>query len=102
VVPLRPHEQLMNFEWLAFDEMRSYYPPTRSIDEHGALREELHYRPEITRTMAYRLAMEPDRPPAQLRCIAKSREGAATPDGYSGLLYIQTVPPAPARRESEL
>jgi hypothetical protein len=102
VVPLRPHEQLMNFEWLAFDELRSFDPPTYSIDTYGALHEELHYRPGITQTMAYRLAMEPDRPPAQLRCIAKSREGAATPDGYSGLLYIETATPAAARHESEL
>ncbi len=95
IVPYRAHEQLMNFERIAFDELRSYDPPIESIDAHGLLRLELRYRPEIARTMAYRLAMQPGAPPAGLECIAVIREGAQTTDGYSGLVYKVVPPPRP-------
>ncbi|RIK67612.1 MAG: hypothetical protein DCC65_05620 [Planctomycetota bacterium] len=94
VVPFRPHEQLMNFERIAFKDLRSYDPPVESIDAIGMKHQELRYRPEITRTMAYRLAMEPNARPAGLECIAVIKEGAQTPDGYSGLVYV--VPEAAA------
>lgn len=102
VVPFRPHEQLMNYEYIAFGELRSYGPSHDTIDAFGVRHRELNYKPEITQTMAYRLAIEPDRPPQMLRCIARIREGAQTPDGYSGLLYVETTTRMPARPESEL
>ena len=101
VVPFRPHEQLMNYEYIAFSELRSYEPPAESIDEFGVRHRELKYKPEIAATMAYQLAMQPDQPPPKLRCIAKIREGAQTPDGYSGLIYVETTTRLPAREESE-
>lgn len=88
VVPFRPHEQLMNFERIAFGELRSYDPPVESIGRDGMKHQELRYRPEIARTMAYRLAMEPNSKPAGLECIAFIREGAQTPDGFSGLIFV--------------
>lgn len=95
VVPFRAHEQLMNFERIAFGELRSYDPPVESIDARGLLHLELRYRPEIVQTMVYRLAMEPNKPPKGLECIAMIREGAQTPDGYSGLVYKVVPPPRP-------
>lgn len=88
VVPYRAHEALMAHEFTAFGELRSYDPPVESIDEHGVVRQALRYRPEIARTMAYRLAMEPGRPLAGLRAVATIREGAGTADGMSGLVYV--------------
>ncbi|OWY70162.1 hypothetical protein B7486_17855 [cyanobacterium TDX16] len=102
VVPFRPHEQLMNHEFIAYGELRSYEPPIETIDEFGLRHQELRYKPEISQSMAYRLAMQPDQPPTGLRCIARIREGAQTPDGYSGLLYVETTTPIPPREESEL
>lgn len=90
VVPYRAHEYLMNYEYVAFGEPRSFDPPIDTLDEHGMKRQELRYRPEIDETMAYRLVMQSDNPPAGLECIAVIREGAATPNGYSGLLYVVT------------
>lgn len=87
VVPFRPHEQLMNFERIAFDELRSYDPPVETIGPDGVMHHELRYRPEIAQTMAYRLAMQPDSKPAGLECIAVIKEGAQTADGFSGLVY---------------
>jgi hypothetical protein len=92
VVPYRAHEQLMNFERIAFGELRSYDPPGRRLDGAGRLRETLRYRPEITRTMSYRLALSPDTALAGLQPIARAREGAATPDGLSGLVLVVERP----------
>jgi len=92
VVPYRPHEQLANFETIAFGAPRSYDPPERNIDERGELREKLRYRPEVRETMAYRLALEEGGAIAGLQSLAQVREGAATADGYSGLLYAVGPP----------
>jgi len=102
VVPFRPHEQLMNYEFIAYGELRSYEPPIETIAEFGLIHRELRYKPEISQSMAYRLAMQPDQPPTGLRCIARIREGAQTQDGYSGLLYVETTTSIPPREESEL
>lgn len=102
VVPFRPHEQLMNHEFIAYGELRSYEAPIETIDEFGLRHQELRYKPEISQSMAYRLAMRPDQPPTGVRCIARIREGAQTQDGYSGLLYVETTTPIPPREESEL
>ncbi len=57
VVPTRPHEQLMQFEQLAFGELRSFDPPAWERDESGSWRPQPRYRPEVVQTMAYRLVM---------------------------------------------
>ena len=88
VAPYRAHEQLMNFERVAFGELRSYDPPTQTIDSSGRLHEVLHYRPEAALTMAYRLALRPDGAITDVECIARIKEGADTPDGLSGLVYV--------------
>lgn len=92
VVPRRPHEQLAHFEKLVFDELRSFDPPTQSIDESGRIRQQLHYRPDFTKTMAYRLAMMPDQETIPgVRCLRTIDEGAKTAAGLpfeTGLLYV--------------
>ena len=92
VVPRRPHEQLVHFENLVFGELRSFDPPTQSIDESGRIRQQLHYRPEIIETIAYRLAMAPDQETIPgVRCLRTIDEGAKTPAGHpfeTGLLYV--------------
>ena len=92
VVPQRPHEQLMHFEKLVFGELRSFDPPTESINESGRLQRQFHYRPEFVQTVAYRLAMQPDRETLPgVRCVQTIFEGAKTPDGRpfeTGLLYV--------------
>lgn len=88
VVPFRPHEQLRNFEYIAFGELRSFDGVDAAIDKDGLLRETFRYRPEVAQTMSYRLALQPDTKPAGLECIARVKEGAATPDGLSGLVYV--------------
>lgn len=87
-VPYRPHEQLLSFEIIAFGELRSFDPPTLSIDERGGLREELSYKQSMTETMAYRLAIAGGAGLDGIEQIAAIREGAATLDGRSGLLYV--------------
>lgn len=88
VVPLRPSEQLLNMEHIAYGEPRSFDPPDRRFDAEGNIAQTLHFRPRVARTMAYRLAMLD--PPQELgvRLLARTREGAPTPDGLSGLLYV--------------
>ncbi|HVP11426.1 MAG TPA: hypothetical protein VMV94_09605, partial [Phycisphaerae bacterium] len=93
VMPPRAHEQLMQFEQMAFGELRSFEPPTESLDESGRLKLKLNYRPwEAARTMAYRLVMEPDSEVIPgVRLIVGINEGAKTVDGRpmkTGLLYV--------------
>lgn len=97
VVPLRPGEQLLNLEHIAYGETRSFDPPDRRIDADGNLPLTLHFRPRVAQTMAYRLAML--KPPRELglRLLARTREGAPTPDGLSGLLYVVENTPTAAQ-----
>ncbi len=88
MVPFRPHEQLMTFERVAFGELRSFEPTSRTIDDEGNVREMLHYRSEVAATAVYRLAMQPDNALPGLECIARIREGAETTDGLTGLVYV--------------
>ncbi len=88
VVPYRPHEQLINFERIAFGELKSYDPPEQSLDEQGNVRERLKYRPEITETAIYRLTLHGGGGIPGLELIESVAEGATTPDGKSGLLYV--------------
>ena len=93
VVPARSHEQLMQFEYLAFGELRSFDPPTQTIYASGRLREQLHYRSEFVQTMAYRLTMMPGSESIPgVHCIQTIfEEGAKRPDGQplaTGLLYV--------------
>jgi hypothetical protein len=93
VIPQRAPEQLMQFERMAFGELRSFDPPTESINQFGGLVLKLNYRPrEVVQTMAYRLVIEPEGSaiPGVDR-IAEINEGAKTPDGRpmkTGLLYV--------------
>jgi hypothetical protein len=104
VVPYRPHEVLMSLEYIAYGELRSYDAPVASMDAEGLLQQELRYKPEIAETMIYRLAMNSDHPPAGLECIAVIKEGAGTPSGYSGLIYVvsETSATSSARTDSLL
>lgn len=88
VVPLRPSEQLLNMEHIAYGEARSFDPPERRLDANGNVALTLHFLPRVARTMAYRLAMLDPPPELGLRLLARTREGAPTPDGLSGLLYV--------------
>lgn len=88
VVPFRPHEQLINFERVAFGALRSYDPPEQGLDEQGNVRERLKYRREITETAIYRLTLHGGGGIPGLELIESAKEGAATPDGKSGLLYV--------------
>lgn len=96
VVPLRPSEQLLNMEHIAYGEPRSFDPPGRRIDADGNLALTLHFLPRVARTMAYRLAMLDPPRELGLRLLARTREGAPTPDGLSGLLYVVENVPAAA------
>jgi hypothetical protein len=93
VMPPRAHEQLMQFEKMAFGELRSFDPPMESLDKSGQVRVKLNYRPrEVAQTMAYRMVMEPDgRVIPGVERIAEISEGAETADGKprkTGLLYV--------------
>jgi len=93
VMPPRAHEQLMHFEKIAFGELRSFDPPTETINRFGRIMQKLNYRPrEVSQTMAYRLVMEPDDEVIPgVKRIAEIQEGATTPDGKpmkTGLLYV--------------
>jgi len=89
VVPFHPHQQLMNMEWIAFGELRSYGAPERSIDRFGRLREEPVYKmEEVVETMAYRLAVSPTPGLYGVECIARVREDPNDPERTAGLLYV--------------
>jgi len=88
VVPFRPHEQLINFERVVFDELRSYDEPEQNVDGEGSIREWLKYRPEIAQTAIYRLTLHGGGGIPGLELIESITEGATTPDGKSGLLYV--------------
>lgn len=88
VVPFRPHEQLINFERVAFGEMRSYDPPEQSVDAEGNIQERLKYRPGIDQTAIYRLTLQGGGGIPGLELVESIAEGATTPDGRSGLLYV--------------
>lgn len=101
VMPPRAHEQLMQFEELAFGRLRSFDPPRRSIDESGRETLKLSYRPaEVAQTMAYRLVMEPRvQVIPGLELLAEINEGAKTTEGLpmkTGLLYLvhDSAPPS--------
>lgn len=88
VVPFRPHEQLINFERVAYGEMRSYDPPVQSVDADGNIHERLQYRPEIAQTAIYRLTLQGGGGIPGLELVESITEGATTTDGKSGLLYV--------------
>jgi len=96
VMPYRPHEQLMNFERVAFGELRSFDPPDETIDQYGRISQKLHYREqEIARTMAYRLAMQPELPCIPgVKLIGRSRDDPRRPEAMNGLLYVVNDLPA--------
>ncbi|MEE8170485.1 MAG: hypothetical protein V3T70_08055, partial [Phycisphaerae bacterium] len=55
VAPFRAHEQLMNFERIAYGGFRSFDQPHEWIDEIGRRRQRIRYRDGHASTMAYRL-----------------------------------------------
>lgn len=110
VVPPHATEQLMSYERIALGELRSFDPPTQTIDEHGRLRQTLHYRDAVRRTMLYRLQIEPALfpdavPPPVIpgvELIVRIREDPTQPDRLTGLLYVvhelpENAVPGPAR-----
>ncbi|HKQ47992.1 MAG TPA: hypothetical protein VJZ71_07990 [Phycisphaerae bacterium] len=88
VVPFRPHEQLINFERVAFGELRSYDPPEQSVDAEGNIQERLNFRPGFNQTAIYRLTLQGGGGIPGLELVESIKEGATTPDGKSGLLYV--------------
>ena len=88
VVPIRIVEQLLNFETLLFGTPSSYDPPVKTLDADGQVHWTPHYRPVLFQTMAYRLSLTPGDVIPGVRLIGRIREGAPTPDGLSGLLYV--------------
>lgn len=99
VVPMRPHEQLMQFEQLAFGEWRSFDPPIWERDATGRWRLQPRYRPEVVQTLAYRLALadEGEVIPGVTR-IANLLEGS--PDAperrmKTGLVFVVDDLPTP-------
>lgn len=88
VVPYRPHEQLINFERVAYGEIRSYDPPEQSVDAEGNIQERLNYRPGVDQTAIYRLTLQGGGGIPGLELVESIVEGAKTTDGRSGLLYI--------------
>ncbi len=102
VMPPRAHEQLMQLEQIAFGELRSFDPPTDTLDDFGRLVRKLNYKPhETAQTMAYRLVMEPSVEviPGVER-VAEILEGATALDGTpmkTGLLYVVHDLPADSR-----
>lgn len=89
VAPYRANEQLMNFERIAFGELRSYDPPIDTYDARGTLRQTLRYRPEVNRTMAYRLAIRPtDHGIAGVELLYGICDDPGQPEAIHGLLFI--------------
>ena len=96
VIPYAPHLQLMNFEKIAFGELRSFDPPDETIDRLGRIARELHYKEEqIAQTMAYRLAIEPEIPCIPgVELIGRIQDDPRRPNAKNGLLYVvNDLPP---------
>ncbi|MFQ5412050.1 MAG: STT3 domain-containing protein [Phycisphaerae bacterium] len=88
VMPFRAHEQLMNFERIAFGELQSFDPPKQWLDPHGNPRQALRYRPEYSKTMAYRLWAHPQSPCIEgLELIRGITDDPQRPNAENGLLY---------------
>ncbi|MBX3397057.1 MAG: hypothetical protein KF841_17015 [Phycisphaerae bacterium] len=103
VAPYRANEQLMHFEQIAFGELRSYDPPIDSYDARGALRQTLRYRPEVNRTMAYRLAVQPyDHGIEGVELLYGICDDPSQPGAIHGLLFIvhETAIPTTAQAMS--
>ena len=101
VMPPLADEQLMHFEKIVFGELRSFDPPTETINEFGRITKRLNYKQkEVRKTMACRLVMEPEGKaiPGVKRIADNEEEGVRTPGGKAletGLLYVvEKRPPA--------
>ncbi|MBK8267192.1 MAG: hypothetical protein IPK83_02335 [Planctomycetes bacterium] len=89
VVPDHVNEQLMNFEQIAFGELRSYDPPEVTLDANGRLQRKLHYKPEVAETMAYRLAIRPRNPGIPgVELLYGICDDPSRPDEMHGLLFV--------------
>lgn len=89
VMPFRAHEQLMNFERIAFGKLQSFDPPKQWLNPNGKLLQELQYRPEFTSTMAYRLWAYPQSPCIEgLELIRGITDDPRRPEAENGLLYV--------------
>lgn len=90
VMPIRPHEQLMNFEKVAFGELRSFDPPDETIDRFGRIAQTLHYKEDqIAKTMIYRLAIQPEIPCIPgVELIGRIQDDPRRPKAMNGLLYV--------------
>ncbi len=89
VVPYHANEQLMNFERIAYGELRSFDEPREWIDDAGRPRRELRYRPDVTQTMAYQLAIRPlDHGIPGVELLYGIRDDPRRPDAMNGLLFI--------------
>lgn len=79
----------MNFEQIAFGELRSYDPPDETLDAHGRLQRKLHYKPEVAETMAYRLAIRPrDHGIPGVELLYGICDDPSRPDEMHGLLFV--------------
>ena len=97
VMPYRPHEQLMNFEKIVFGKLRSFDPPDETINRFGRIAQELHFIEEqIAKTMAYRLAIQPEIPCIPgVELIGRIQDDVRRPEAMNGLLYVvHDLPPS--------
>lgn len=87
VVPYVPAHQLRIFETIAFGELHSYERAEWWI-KNGEPFESITLKPEVARTIAYRLTQCTGTESLGLKPLEKIREGANTLDHLSGLVYV--------------
>lgn len=87
VVPYTPAHQLRILETIAFGELHSYEKAEWKI-QNGELFESITFKPDITRTVSYRLTQCTGTDSLGVKPLEKIDEGANTPDHLSGLVYV--------------
>jgi len=90
VMPARYHEQLMNLEYVAFAEHRSFDILRESIGADGKPHRELAAKPQVMDTMIFRMVMRPEEPCIPgVKLIGRIRaEDPTSQVQMRGLLYV--------------
>ncbi len=92
VIPSQPNHRLMNFEQIAFGELRSFHPPEETLNELGIVVPSIRYKPQVVETMAYRLTTDwQNQVIPGVLCLRSGNEGAKAPDGTpvpTGMLFV--------------
>ncbi len=91
-IPSQLNQRLMNFEQIAYGELRSFEPPQVALNEFGVAVPTIRYLPQVTQTMAYRLTTDWQHETIPgVRCLRSGNEGAKAPDGTpvpTGMLFV--------------